>query len=29
LMHAKDERVDLRDLGFAASFFHDLPGRLH
>jgi acetylornithine deacetylase/succinyl-diaminopimelate desuccinylase-like protein len=28
LMHAKDERVDLRDLGFAASFFHDLPGRL-
>src|SRR3954469_2005595 len=28
LMHAKDERIDLRDLGFAASFFHDLPGRL-
>ncbi len=28
LMHAKDERIDVRDLGFAASFFHDLPGRL-
>jgi len=28
LMHAADERIDLRDLGFAASFFHDLPGRL-
>src|SRR4051794_38072299 len=28
LMHAKDERIDLRDLGFAAGFFHDLPGRL-
>src|SRR5262249_28681804 len=28
LMHAKDERVDVRDLGFAAAFFHDLPGRL-
>jgi len=28
LMHAKDERIDLRDLGFAAAFFHDLPGRL-
>jgi acetylornithine deacetylase/succinyl-diaminopimelate desuccinylase-like protein len=28
LMHASDERIDLRDLGFAASFFHDLPGRL-
>jgi acetylornithine deacetylase/succinyl-diaminopimelate desuccinylase-like protein len=28
LMHAADERIDLRDLGFAAAFFHDLPGRL-
>ncbi len=28
LMHAADERVDVRDLGFAAAFFHDLPGRL-
>jgi len=28
LMHAADERIDIRDLGFAAAFFHDLPGRL-
>ena len=28
LMHAADERIDVRDLGFAASFFHDLPRRL-
>src|SRR3954454_13790314 len=28
LMHAKDEHIDVRDLGFAAAFFHDLPGRL-
>jgi acetylornithine deacetylase/succinyl-diaminopimelate desuccinylase-like protein len=28
LMHAKDERIDVRDLGFAAGFFHDLPERL-
>ena len=28
LMHAADERIDVRDLGFAAAFFHDLPGRL-
>jgi acetylornithine deacetylase/succinyl-diaminopimelate desuccinylase-like protein len=28
LMHAADERIDERDLGFATSFFHDLPGRL-
>jgi acetylornithine deacetylase/succinyl-diaminopimelate desuccinylase-like protein len=28
LMHAKDERIDVRDLGFAAAFFHDLPERL-
>ena len=24
-MHAADERIDVRDLGFAAAFFHDLP----
>jgi acetylornithine deacetylase/succinyl-diaminopimelate desuccinylase-like protein len=28
LMHAADEHIDVRDLGFAAAFFHDLPGRL-
>jgi acetylornithine deacetylase/succinyl-diaminopimelate desuccinylase-like protein len=28
MMHAADERIDVRDLGFAASFFHDLPRRL-
>ena len=28
LMHAKDERIDVRDLGFAAAFFYDLPRRL-
>jgi len=28
LLHAADERIDVRDLGFAAAFFHDLPGRL-
>jgi acetylornithine deacetylase/succinyl-diaminopimelate desuccinylase-like protein len=28
LMHAADERIDVRDLGFAAAFFHDLPERL-
>jgi acetylornithine deacetylase/succinyl-diaminopimelate desuccinylase-like protein len=28
LMHAKDERIDVRDLGFAAAFFHDPPRRL-
>jgi acetylornithine deacetylase/succinyl-diaminopimelate desuccinylase-like protein len=28
LMHAADEYIDVRDLGFAAAFFHDLPGRL-
>ena len=28
LIHSNDERIDLRDLGFAASFFYDLPGRL-
>jgi acetylornithine deacetylase/succinyl-diaminopimelate desuccinylase-like protein len=27
-MHAADERIDVRDLGFAAAFFHDLPERL-
>jgi acetylornithine deacetylase/succinyl-diaminopimelate desuccinylase-like protein len=24
LMHAKDERIDVRDLGFAARFFRDI-----
>jgi acetylornithine deacetylase/succinyl-diaminopimelate desuccinylase-like protein len=28
LMHSNDERIDLRDLGFAAGFFADLPRRL-
>jgi acetylornithine deacetylase/succinyl-diaminopimelate desuccinylase-like protein len=28
LMHASDERIDVRDLGFAAACFHDIPGRL-
>jgi acetylornithine deacetylase/succinyl-diaminopimelate desuccinylase-like protein len=28
LIHSADERIDVRDLGFAASFFHDLPRRL-
>jgi acetylornithine deacetylase/succinyl-diaminopimelate desuccinylase-like protein len=28
LLHAADERIDVRDLGFAASFFADLPRRL-
>jgi acetylornithine deacetylase/succinyl-diaminopimelate desuccinylase-like protein len=28
LMHAADERIDVRDLGFAAAFFHDPPERL-
>ena len=28
LIHSADERIDLRDLGFATSFFHDLPERL-
>ncbi|MBA2517223.1 MAG: peptidase M20, partial [Solirubrobacterales bacterium] len=28
LIHSADERIDLRDLGFAAGFFHDLPERL-
>ena len=27
LIHSADERIDVRDLGFAASFFHDLPER--
>lgn len=26
LVHGADERIDVRDLGFAASFFADLPG---
>ena len=28
LIHGADERIDVRDLGFAARFFHDLPRRL-
>jgi acetylornithine deacetylase/succinyl-diaminopimelate desuccinylase-like protein len=28
LIHSADERIDVRDLGFAAAFFHDLPRRL-
>ena len=28
LVHSNDERIDVRDLGFAASFFVDLPRRL-
>jgi acetylornithine deacetylase/succinyl-diaminopimelate desuccinylase-like protein len=28
LLHSDDERIDVRDLGFAASFFADLPRRL-
>ena len=24
LIHAADERIDVRDLGFAASFFRDI-----
>ncbi len=28
LIHSADERIDVRDLGFAAGFFHDLPRRL-
>jgi acetylornithine deacetylase/succinyl-diaminopimelate desuccinylase-like protein len=28
LIHSADERIDVRDLGFAARFFTDLPRRL-
>jgi acetylornithine deacetylase/succinyl-diaminopimelate desuccinylase-like protein len=28
LLHSNDERIDVRDLGFAAHFFADLPRRL-
>jgi acetylornithine deacetylase/succinyl-diaminopimelate desuccinylase-like protein len=28
LVHSNDERIDLRDLAFAAAFFVDLPRRL-
>ena len=28
LMHSADERIDVRDLGFATRFFADLPRRL-
>jgi acetylornithine deacetylase/succinyl-diaminopimelate desuccinylase-like protein len=28
LIHGADERIDVRDLGFATRFFHDLPQRV-
>ena len=28
LVHGADERIDVRDLGFAARFFHDLPQKV-
>ena len=28
LVHNADERIDVRDLGFAARFFYDLPRSL-
>jgi acetylornithine deacetylase/succinyl-diaminopimelate desuccinylase-like protein len=28
LIHSNDERIDVRDIGYAASFFVDLPRRL-
>ena len=28
LMHSADERIDVRDLGFATEFYADLPRRL-
>ena len=28
LMHSADERLDVRDVGFATEFFADLPRRL-
>jgi acetylornithine deacetylase/succinyl-diaminopimelate desuccinylase-like protein len=28
LMHSADERLDVRDVGFATQFFADLPRRL-
>jgi acetylornithine deacetylase/succinyl-diaminopimelate desuccinylase-like protein len=28
LIHGADERVDVRDLGYAVRFFHDLPQRV-
>ena len=27
-MHSADERIDVRDLGFATEFYADLPRRL-
>jgi hypothetical protein len=27
-MHSADERLDVRDVGFATQFFADLPRRL-
>jgi len=29
LIHSADERIDVRDLGLATAFFHDLPERLN
>jgi acetylornithine deacetylase/succinyl-diaminopimelate desuccinylase-like protein len=28
LIHSADERIDVRDLGYAATFFHHLPRRM-
>jgi acetylornithine deacetylase/succinyl-diaminopimelate desuccinylase-like protein len=28
LIHSADERIDVRDLAFAAGFFHELPARI-
>jgi acetylornithine deacetylase/succinyl-diaminopimelate desuccinylase-like protein len=28
LIHSADERIDVRDLAFAAGFFHDLPAKI-
>jgi acetylornithine deacetylase/succinyl-diaminopimelate desuccinylase-like protein len=28
LLHSNDERIDVRDLGFAAHFFSELPRRM-
>jgi acetylornithine deacetylase/succinyl-diaminopimelate desuccinylase-like protein len=28
LIHSADERIDVRDLGFAAQFFFELPAKL-
>jgi acetylornithine deacetylase/succinyl-diaminopimelate desuccinylase-like protein len=28
LIHSANERIDVRDLAFAAQFFYDVPRRL-